>query len=356
MNVGILTFHRALNIGAALQAYALQEFINDNICEAELVNFYPNNGIPKHRTIVRTMGHEIRRIINHKKIKEDEEKQRAFQSFWNKYYKVSSCAYYGDNDAYLMDKVYSVLISGSDQIFNCTLTGNTKAYYLSFANKSKRISYASSFGRETLTDIEHSLIKSELSKFSAISVREKSGADLIHSDLGVAPQLVVDPVFLLDKKKWEYMVETREPGKYILVYAMEVTQQIQKAIEFASSLYRLPIITVCGGENTVTLPGKKITTCGPELFLSFLRDADIIVTNSFHGTALSFIFGKKVIVAAHSSRNTRLENIMELTDMSSKLILKETCVSEEYIIDGEKAYNAMTELIENSREFLKQNI
>lgn len=356
MIVGILTFHRAFNIGATLQAYALQEFINDNICDAELVDFYPNNGIPARRTFMRIIAHGIRRVINYKKVRQDRDKQDAFQLFWNKYYRVSDRAYYGDNDAHLMDAPYGVIISGSDQILNCTLTGNTKAYYLSFANKTKRISYASSFGRETITDKEHDFIKSELSKFSAISVREKSAADIIHDDLGIMPRVVVDPVFLLDKKKWESMMELQRQGKYIFVYAMEATPQIQKAIEFASSLYKMPIITVCGGKSAEVLPGKKIVVCGPELFLSFIWGADIVVTNSFHGTALSFIFGKKVIVAAHSSRNTRLKNIMEIADQSSKLVSSETCVNEEHIVDGKDAYDKITGLIMDSKEFLKYSI
>lgn len=356
MMVGILTFHRALNLGATLQAYALQEYVNDNICEAELIDFYPNNGIPKSRTFSRTVAHGVRSVINYKKVKQDRDKQREFQSFWDKYYRVSNRAYFGDKNAYLIDKDYGVLISGSDQILNCTLTGNTEAYYLSFANNAKRVSYASSFGREHITDNEHNLIRRELPQFSAISVREESAAEVIKNNLGITPQLVVDPVFLLDKRKWESMAKPQERGRYIFVYAMEVTQQIYKAVEFISNLYGLPIVTVCGGKSTDGLPGRKITTCGPEMFLSLLRDADIVVTNSFHGTALSFIFGKKVVVAAHSSRNTRLANIMKLTNMSSKIVSSDTNIGKEFIVEGKEAYDAMAELIEESKEFLKQNI
>ena len=182
-NIGIITFHKANNLGAVLQASALCKFINKHIASCEIIDFVPNNSIGSN--IMQKLP-LIRTIKNHLlTLKNALLRNRA--SKFDKYRKnemfLSKQTYYGDADMQNVTGMYSVLISGSDQILNSTLSGTSKSYYLHFDDKAKKISYASSFGRKDITDKEKSLIKSELSKFDALSVRETSAADIIRREI-----------------------------------------------------------------------------------------------------------------------------------------------------------------------------
>ena len=84
------------------------------------------------------------------------------------------------------------------------LSGESKSYYLNFDHKAKRISYASSFGRDIISDEEAYLVKTELVEYNALSVRELSGIKIIHELTGRNAELVLDPVFLLNKEKGQY--------------------------------------------------------------------------------------------------------------------------------------------------------
>ena len=352
--IGILTFHKAFNIGASLQAYSLLKYIQNEICSAELIDFYPNNAIPQRRTFFRNILHLARMIVFYKEYKRDKDKIEAFNIFWNANYKLSADSYFGDDDLKHRILKYDVIISGSDQILNTTLTGSSESFYLKFENKAKKISYASSFGRDHITNIEHALIKSEISKFDCISVREKSAAEIIKNDIGCLPEIVLDPVFLLEKDQWKSCAKLRKCSKYVLVYAMETTPYLIKAIKYAESVYQFPIITICANKKCKSLPGEKKYSCGPSEFLSLLSNAEIVVTNSFHGVAFSFIFGKKIIVVSHSLGNTRIENIMSLSGQTSKIVYENTVLSDGFVVDGEYAYNKLNDLRRTSKEYLKR--
>lgn len=131
--------------------------------------------------------------------KKKRKREYRFDEYRKKYFKMTEQHFYGDNCIKDELKDFDILISGSDQILNTTLTGNSRAYYLDFF-EGKKISYASSFGRTNITQNEIDLIKSELPHYSAVSVREKSAGEIIKRISGIDSELVMDPVFLLKKE------------------------------------------------------------------------------------------------------------------------------------------------------------
>lgn len=275
-----------------------------------------------------------------------------FNNYREKYYSLSDRQYLGDLGIANAHFDYDAIISGSDQILNTTLTDNSKAFYLDFFD-GKKISYASSFGRKNVSIEEIKLIRNELPKFSALSVREQSGADIIRKEIGIEPQLVMDPVFLLSKDEWSERCneEMKLPEKYIFVYSMEVSPVLENAVVSIKKEEKLPIIVVRGGGKPGLIEGNEDGTCGPEEFLRYMRDAELIITNSFHGTAFSLIFEKKFLCIAHSTRNARLENIINIIGRKDGLLKCDSGVP--VVINGEEASLTIKSYIKASKEYLK---
>lgn len=356
MKIGILTFHRANNLGAVLQASALLKYMQDNFGDCELIDFYPNNSIPVNNGIVHKILHVIKQILTFPKSVKIERRAKSFEAYRKEYYKVSVQAYYGDEDIKNRQPFYDVLISGSDQILNTTLTGNSMAFYLNFDNKAKKISYASSFGRDDITQDELNLVKSELPSFYGLSVREQSAGDIIKEATGIDAALVVDPVFLLSADEWSFRCSdnTKLPEKYIFVYSMEVSENLEIALNQIKKEYNFPVIVVKGGGKSGKIEGKEDISCGPAEFLRYIRDAEIVITNSFHGTAFSIIFQKKFVCIAHSSRNARLENIMSMVECNDHLISNNKMSNDAmtHITDGMIAMERMNKYICISKDYL----
>ena len=359
--IGILTFHRAHNYGAVLQAFALCEYLNTNGYEAEIIDYYPNNIDQSKNTLLRRSYKTAMKIFRSVVKPTTQRRLCKFNKFSN-IYKLSDKPFYGDVEIFECPPRYNVLISGSDQILNTVLTGKSCAYYLSFAYKCKKISYASSFGRENVSDLERQWVREYLSTFDALSVRESSAADIIEKEISIRPKLVVDPVFLLSQEKWGELINAQDnqthSDNYIFVYAMEDTPQLRRGIEIARRQFPKQSATVVlGGNFSFPIDGKIDKTCGPVEFIDYIRNATCVVTNSFHGSAFSIIFGRPFVSVAHSSRGTRLENLARIAGYHQFLLNKDFDNDEENcIVDGKRAYSNIQPLIVESKEYLASAI
>ena len=274
--IGVLTFHRANNLGAALQASALVKFINRDIASCELIDFVPNSNcggrIMRKYPLLRIVKNNLLIIKN--LILQN--KEHKFNEFRKNEMTISPKTYYGDNVMLKVSNKYTVLVSGSDQILNSTLSGTSKSYYLHFDDNAKKISYASSFGRTDITQTETDLIKSEMSKFHAISVRESSAGNIIKREIDKDSILVVDPVFLLEKDEWFHTGNTKLklPEKYIFVYSMEVSKNLELLVEKLQTRTTLPVIVVRGGGKPGAILGTEDNKCGPREFIRYIANAE----------------------------------------------------------------------------------
>lgn len=356
MKIGIITFHRVDNIGAVLQASALQYYIQENINECELIDYYPNGVLKKHYRIAHRILHWGKVFLTFHNSYKSVKKDQAFCKYRKQYFRISKNTYFGDGEIEANPPYYDYLISGSDQILNTSLTGNSSSYYLKFGSDKNKISYGSSFGREVISDEEKKLIKEELSKFLLISVREESAAEIIKKVANLESKLVVDPVFLVSSCEWNKRCNNHLllPEKYIFVYTMENSTILENLVEGVKKIYALPVIIVRGGGEAGRIKGEEDFSCGPKEFLRYIRDAEIVITNSFHGTAFSIIFGKRFLCVAHSCRNVRLKNLLKLIQEENNLVEKlnpDELITEK-IISGETSYGKLKDIIDFSKQFL----
>ncbi len=350
--IGIATFCKANNYGAVLQAYGLSQYLKkENEVEFLDIEFNPKGKKSQEENMKKN---SIFQKINGKI------KKIKFEQFRKENLIISDETIHGDKDCNKIQDKYDCYIVGSDQVWNTDITNKTRAFFLDFVINKPKIAYAASYGRENINETEKKWSEEYLNSFKAISVREKQSATYLKQQLNLNVNVVCDPVFLLDKDEWINKNNLKNKNKsYILVYYMESNSTLESIISNVKKMYNCPIIAIKGGIQE--LKGfKHVEGMGPKDFLDIVYNAKLVITNSFHALAFSIIFNKKVIVFEHSKWNLRISNLLELTDNNEKIVKLKDNVNEKLLnektIYGEKAYNELASLIEESKQFLKESI
>lgn len=360
MKIGLITFHKANNIGAVLQATALLRAIRSAGEDCEIIDFRPNNSVTRHGFVWDVLR-KIKMGLLYSRKKQTNQRQKRFDTFCKKHYALSPKTYWGDGGLEKNPPTYDLLISGSDQIFNTTLSGTSRSYYLAFASDTPKVSYASSFGREKITPAEEALVREELPKFRHISVREKSAGKIIEDLTGKKAEQVLDPVFLLDKSAWETHCNRKMSiphEHYIFVYSMENSENLERLAKRLQEETALPVIVVRGGGQAGRIFGTEDASCGPAEFLRYIKDADYVVTNSFHGLAFSLLFEKKFFCVAHTTRNARLENLMDMVGVKDKVVANEDFCNDlqNFLCHGDGLREKLSVALDTTRQYLDKII
>ena len=229
---------------------------------------------------------------------------------------------------------YDVYMVGSDQVWNPGIYSSLLPYMLTFAPKGKkRVSYASSFGVSQIDASQQWLYKRYLPEFSAIGVRERNAVEMVEDIARCHATWVLDPTLLLNKEDWmkvaSYPYEIK--NIYILVFELIPSPYIMDLAKTLSKEKGLTIVRLC--KNAASETKEKgiisITDAGPAEFVGLFANADMVITNSFHGTAFSINFGKEfyTVTPLHKQNNSRQQSLLELFSIKERLILEGTEIS-----------------------------
>jgi len=310
--IGILTFHRVNNYGAILQAYALkfilQNKLNHNV---KIINYVSPHMVyysKRYNFIPKKIKLLLQVLVNLKSFKR------------LKYYlsvEFFKFRFLIDTPKIKIEKInklskqYDVFITGSDQVFNPHLTDFDKNFFLDFVkDKNKCFSYAASFGLnyENLTDKEKMFIKQNLNNFSSLSLREKQGEDIVNNLSSIKTNVHIDPTLLLSYDEWLPISKNIKEEKFVLIYLMDTNNKIMEYAKMLALNKNLKI--------------KIIKKVSPQEWLGYFMKAKYIITNSFHGLAFSINFNKNFFVdfIPTNQRNSRLENLLDLTNLRNRLI------------------------------------
>ncbi len=354
MKVGILTFHRAINYGAVLQAYALNKKINYMGADCEIVD-YRNPHIENMYHKLKFKGslrRKVSLVVNYRNIRKKTAKFSAFvEKNINKSPIYKTISKLKENEYR-----YDMFISGSDQVWNPDCTEFDKAFFLDFTFSPKKASYAASFGTAMVSDKYENEVANLISDFTYIGVREKQGAEYIKKITDKNVEVVLDPTFLLNKEEWEQIAKPSkyEKKKYVLIYMLMASKTL---VDFARKVAKekgCELISIGNGRNKDITYANDI---GPDEFLSLIKNAEAVVTNSFHGTAFSINFGKEFYVELHNvknARNSRMEDVLKLFELENRLICDGNCRA--YDIDFEKTKKILEEEREKSVKYLEEVI
>jgi hypothetical protein len=361
VKVGILTFHRAENFGAALQAFALQEYIASLGHEVEIID-YRNKAIERHYqpldiTILlrrKNVFASIRTLLcNVFTYKTQMAKKKKYERFREKYLRISKKVFTFPAD---IKGGYDAYICGSDQIWNCGITGGLDpVYFLAFPMSGRRIAYAASAELGAYRCFENSgdKIKVYLDNFDALSVREETLALCLGAYTSKEIEVVLDPTLLFDKEWYEGLIETTAPCggvKYALVYYVYESRKASWIARQEAANRRLPLMEIHAGFKPFL--DKKIhkQDLSPLEILALFYKAEVIVCTSFHGVALSIILNKEFYCI-----NT--PGIIRQRDLLKKLNLENRIIDSIDDIDGSIIeYKATRTLMQNYINKSKQYI
>lgn len=300
---GILTFHESRNYGAVLQGYALQQKMAEVFDEVDIID-YQNPEIEKVVSLWHCKGKGLKSILRAMLgFVFRYRKKTAFDSYLKKYVKRSE-----KTDRENLSKVcagYDVLITGSDQVWNTQITGNDEAFFLDFAAPGqKKLAYAASFGDKPmeLTDSHQQLLKG----FDLITLRESIMLDKVKEASGKDVQLCCDPTLLISSEKWKAHASGKfTDQKYVFLFVIDECPELTV---YAEKVAREKNLTLISNKNDMSFFRHP----QPNDFLSWVLNAEYVVTNSFHGTVFSLLFQKQFISHTFTAAGVQKKRIAEL--------------------------------------------
>lgn len=334
MKLAGLTWWRN-NYGSILQAYALQEEINKfpNV-EYEIINQYgkkiasADNLLDKIKTI--GVKRTCQRVFWKFAVPQLRSRSNKLQKFVDDNLKLSD-RQYNETSISEANSVYDGFICGSDQIWNPTLTTTDSMYWLSFADtQKKKFSYAPSIGVDQLETNDQKSIRKNLQSFNGISCREKSGTKLLNSILNEnICETVLDPTMLVDISLWNDICAPQKfSGNYIFVYLLRGTAEQRKAVEKFAKKEKLPIVTMpfleteCTVWYDIKFGDFKFWDASPDEFISVIRYADYVFTDSFHSTVFSCLYHVPFLIFPKKGKAqmSRLQCLMDMLGISGRII------------------------------------
>lgn len=298
--VGILTFHSGLNYGASLQAYALKYVLNSKNLKASVIDFrkeksYGDN-FWKNLFSCARLARCIYEIPYRKQIGR---KKKQFDKFVCEELTENKKDLVTEDNIVNVTQHYQALIFGSDQIWNLDpkIYDRSKVFWGDFDYSGRKYAYSASFGEDiSFANENKKYIIKQLAGFKRISVREKSGQDFLLEN-GIDAVHTVDPTLLLKKEEWEELINDAPiiKGKYILYYSVNCRRYSWEIAKKLSNLTHIPVINLVEHPKAFMAGFKNRYDKGPLEFLNILKNAEYVVTNSFHGVAFSINFRKKFV-------------------------------------------------------------
>ena len=297
MRIGITTFFRCVNYGATLQCFALQKVLSDLGYDVEVVN--------DSRVHVKySIGHKIiqfvwqflrnalicplRRVRNNRFIAQMRLSKRVRND------KMLICVLSG----------YDVVVTGSDQVWAPINIEERQFFFDDVPGHVRKMSYAASFGVSALPDGLFARYRDRLKRFNAISVREKSGVEIVRQLTGESPVQAVDPTLLLPFAYWDSKAvrcDRQVKGRYVLCYFIKrdrasVSAILSIAEEIARREQCSVVLLNMREWSALFSRHKACPNAGPQEFLRLVFDAVAVVTDSFHGVVFSIVYGKRFVV------------------------------------------------------------
>ena len=360
VKVGLLTIFHAYNYGAVLQAYATYESIENLGARCELIN-YDCTTMKRDRQLFvlpDSLSSLLRNIRTLFHLKEIESRNQKYEKFIRKM-SISDRRWFNNYD--FTDAQYDVIMTGSDQTFCLHLRNNPsemKAYFLPICGDQRRVSYAPSMGEKVCENTKEEIewMRNRFLMYDKLSVRDQKSADFIESLIGVRPNVVLDPTLLLNSEQWDKLItdeEAVESGRYIFFYTVLSEQWVvDYAINIAKKL-KMKLIAVHGQNRYEIGKGiERILDCSPQHFLNLIKNAEYVITTSFHATAFSVIYNKPLISIALGEGN-RITSLLDQLNMNSAIVTESTYKSKDvFYTNYSVANDKLNELRSNSLKYL----
>lgn len=359
-----------MNYGAALHSYAFQEYLKDLGIDSVIIDYYPRN-LEKYnikypflnnlrfwrvRSFLRAQINWLLGEYNNLL------KYRKFNSFFEKYCRKTRRTY-SHKDLLRLHTIenipFDTFVCESDVIWKLYSNGDfDDVFFLNIpsAKHCKKIAYSPSLGSRLFNEVETKMFIDKVKDFHAISTREAQGAKYISALLDKKIDWVLDPTMLLTDDDYSKLAIKPKEEKYLLVYNCMVNDRVMlvEAQRLAKRL-NLQMIEISNFYiNKFRFPHKVKTDVGIEEFLGYLKYADFIVCNAFHGCCFANIFRKQFFLFQRDKSDYRMENITTALGEGDHFVSCDNkCIPINVLdIDYTAVYNIIDELRQKSRSFI----
>lgn len=349
MKIGILSMQHVRNYGSFLQAYALKTTLESFGHQCEFIDIEPGPQLPGlERNMKYLVGMAVKRYFNWNAIVSSLGRMKYQKLYYERF----------DKD-YLPElgihkhtfKVYDLVVIGSDEVFNFNQHvsyGFTTQLYGDVKNAKKVVSYAGSFGTTTIDVIDKFGVRDRLvaamSKLTAISVRDTNSLSVVKDLLHKDPSFNIDPVLMFDYHK--YAKDPKEKD-YIVVYSYPNRIKGKDEINAIRSFAKIKgkkLISIC-----FYFPWCDETVIPhPFEVLGYIKNADYVITDTFHGCVMSIKFNKQFVALVRDSNRQKMSSLLEQFELGDRM-----CEDFGYLKDKmemEIAYAPVNEQISKEKE------
>lgn len=374
MKIGVITWFDSSNYGTNLQAIALQRYLRNKGYNVSIVNFKVDLDVNTRLSLGeklanwKMLGKRIRRqpekyVMKWAIAKYGNEIERRDCKLREAIRDQCNLTEEIQDEKHLVSVLcqFDLLISGSDQIWNPGWYH--RFYYADYDEvKTKRISYAASLGVNSIMEEKRNDIKRSLSKFSAVSVREQKGAELLRPLMKGEAAVVVDPTLLLNAEEWGaiFPIQKQTEDKYVISMFLTDNFAHWRAAELFVKEKKLRhiVIPYCG--FSYFKKADIAADAGLQEFLDLIRGAEYVLTDSFHVTVFSLINKKQFFTFARfredslTSQNVRVQHILHIAGTEERLLPYGTRkIPDMSCIEYKIVLEALEREIEKSKVYLK---
>ncbi len=347
--IGIMSMQRIINYGSFLQAYGLKKMIESvSKSEVEFVDY--RFGIDITDRLKKPQGQKesaMDKVLKNRTPWNYLKKKRFFKEIERRL--IRDLKMIGV-DGLNYDCEVDTLVIGSDEVFNCLQpypVGYSKQLFGDGYEENELVSYAASFGSTCYEDLIDTGIAQEikimLSKFAAISVRDENSADIIKKLLGYVPEIHMDPVLMYDFTQ-EIAENMTNEKDYIILYAYtgRLSREEESYIKAFANKHNKKIICIGHYSNIA----DKNIICNPLYVFSYFKNADYVITDTFHGTVFSIKMNTKFCTLIRDSNRNKLEALLKKLDKLDRKVEK--------MEDIEQLYNTEIDFYETNQIIKKE--
>lgn len=355
--IGIVTWFNYANPGTALQAYALQQYINGiPHCKAEIVNMM--NTLKSMFSILAKdcsrFKYLIRICLGIKSYRFCSFQRRNIVKF-----PVKPLSRYHQEDISMINHRYDWVILGSDQLWNFDFSSSIsldEKLLLSFVSGPKKGAYAPSLGKEDWPENFKDRIRELLSDFSFIGVREKQSVSIVQPLAKVPVHWSLDPTFLLDRTAWSKIAKgPKYAGEYIFEYCINKSPKLQEATERLAEKTGLPIIEYHFNIRKHVPSAKRMPHPSADTWLGYLMNAKYVVTDSFHGCAFS-VNTNRDFFAIVTANGSRIHSMLGLFGLQSRVLTDANQIDPSESIDWNVVNQKLEDRRKESQDWLKTSL
>ncbi len=361
--IAIVTFHKACNYGAFLQAFALQETLNQYPDTEAYILDYGSEMIDERYTpsyCLKRKGNLIKKICKYIMDYQDINKRNnVFAQSREKYFRIEAKNVTRDQLGQIVDN-YQAVITGSDQVWNREIIKDDNTFFLDFVKPhQKKYSYAASIGKSFLNQDQLQDMTEMLHDYNRISVREPDIVPEFERCSEFPPVVcTLDPVFLYKAKDWRKFSEYKARKPYILFFMMGQSGNALPAMNFArkyANEKKWDVVFLSDNERWYKYRDlNHFGVATPAEFVGLIDHAECVITNSFHATAFSIILHTNFYVETQVLRNNRIVNLLNSVALEERGLIKGKPQDVKNAIDWNDVDKKIQPLIQKSHEYLDE--